>query len=125
MKHPITVHWLGIRKDSGRGTIWGYFTLAGKPDLQVPKMAGWYEKHIKDPAIDEDGVIRHYCYVFTGKIGKKLNIEKRIYDDFLREEINAKQKNYRAADIEKTMDKWGTALDEELNMYLTYATLLG
>jgi len=125
MKHPINIHWLGIRKDSGRGSIWGYFTLAGKPDLEVPQKAGWYDVHTNNPLIDPDGIIGHYCYVFSGKIGKKINIEKRLYTAELQEEICSKQKNFRAADIEKTSSKWGAAIDEELSMFLTYAVLAG
>lgn len=123
MKHPIVIHWLGIRKDSGRGALWGYFSLNKDPELCLPKHISCF--YINKVIPDADDYVRTHCYVFTGKIGKKMNIEKRVYDERLLEEISARKKNYREANLETTPEKWGKALDEEMSIFLTYATLLG
>lgn len=126
MKHPITIHWLGIRKDSGRGAIWGYFTLAGADEISFPRMAHtWSYSDQENKNLCPDGYIRHYCYTFTGKIGKSIHIERKLYTPELASEMMSKQKNYKPADVEKLTSRWGSAIDEELSMYLTYATLRG
>jgi len=126
MKHPINIHWLGIRKDSGRGSIWGYFTLENSEDLSFPRLArDWSYVDLENKNLCDDGWIRHYCYTFSGKIGKSIYIEKKLYTNELSAEIESKKKNYKSADIEKITSKWGKAIDEELSMFLTYAVLAG
>lgn len=123
MKHPITLHYLGIRKDSGKGALWGYFSLKSAPELAFPRQLPTYDTYT--PNRDPDGWSRHYCYVFTGKVGKSIHIEKKLYTPELVAEFSARSKNYKPANIETMPDKWGKAIDDELSLFLTYATLCG
>lgn len=115
MNHPIVIHWLGFRKDSNRGSVWGWFTLAGRP--VVPARKYYY-------SLSDD--IEHFCYTFSGKIGKSINIEKCTLTYEFLNEIKGKQKNFKEQfNHSKITSKWGKAIDDELSMFLTYETLLG
>jgi len=114
MSPHANIQWIGIRKDSGKGSVWGYFIQAGKPDRVITRVR-WFPNDLPDPI----------CHEFFGKIGKKLTIIERIYDtDFLLE-VRAKQKNYKEANPEKITARWGKNLQDDFDMYLTMLLLKG
>lgn len=117
MQHLITIHWMGFRKDSGRGSIWGYFTEKSKPTEKV-----W---DYGDMPGTKAGYIYPACYMFRGKIGKSLTIEETTMSDAFLESVGSISKNYRQCDPKKITAKWGSALDEELGMFLTMCKLRG
>lgn len=107
MSPHIKIQWVGIRKDSGRGSICGWFTEAGK--REHPKATFWDNTPIP---------VSHY---FQGKIGGKLNIvQQDLTDEFLGM-IGTKQKNYKTVlSVEKLESRWGKSVDEELSMYIMF-----
>jgi len=111
MSPHINVHWIGIRKDSNRGSVCGWFTEVGK------RPTPYMYSHPNDPTI--------YCHMFYGRIGKELHIVPfELTSDFI-SMINSKQSNYKTVDIEKITSKWGKRFDEDLSMYLTMLRLRG
>lgn len=114
MSNLIEVQWLGLRKDAGKGSIWGWFVPAGKPNRPI-------DMYLNGIRISKP----NNCYIFWGKLGKTLNIERRdLTSEFLSEAL-AKKKNFKEADPAKIMSKWGKALDEELSMFLITMVLRG
>jgi hypothetical protein len=100
----VNLHWIGIRKDSGKGAIWGWFTEIGKPD-QPPYP---WEKEDRPRT----------CHVFWGSIGKKLHIEEvDLTFEFLTG-VSSRAQNYKMGNSNKIMSKWGQSFDEEFSMYL-------
>jgi len=118
MKHLIKIHWVGFRKDSGKGSIWGYFT---EVDKDIEKVYVWP----LSVGIGKGHWIYQPCYVFRGKIGKSLLIEEQLLSDDFLASIPAMAKNYRQTDPVRITSKWGKALDEELGMFLTMLKLRG
>jgi hypothetical protein len=113
MSSHITIHYLGQRKDSGKGAIWGYFTEVGKPDK--PKFN--YYTNSPEPNV--------YCHVFWGRLGKKLHIEcKELTIGFL-DEAEAKKKNFKQVEQEKVLPRCGKDFEEEFSMYLLTLKLRG
>ena len=114
MSSLVTIHYLGQRKDGGKGAIWGYFTEVGKPDSPNPRY-GYYG--------DERPMV--YCHVFWGRLGKKLHIEcKELTFEFL-DEAKAKKKNFKQVEQEKVLPRWGKDFEEEFSMYLLTLKLRG
>jgi len=114
MSPHIKIHWIGVRKDSGRGAVWGWFTETGKPEEPAPRYSwsGNKEPHAK-------------CHMFYGRIGKELHIvESELTPEFLNM-INGMQKNYRTADAEKVTSRWGKRFEEDLSMYLLMLKMKG
>ena len=118
MQHLIKIHWMGLRKDSGRGSIWGYFTEVGKETepffVYALHSSGGKSQWVYQP-----------CYVFRGKIGKSLIIEEGLLSNEFLNSIPGIAKNYRQVEPAKITAKWGSALDEELSMFLTMRKLRG
>lgn len=112
--NSINIRWLGTRKDSSsRGAIAGWFVETGQPT--APRNI-WEERDL--------GCAR--AYTFRGKIGKKMIIEERILNSNFIHEMQGLQKNYRTAlDPEKVMNSWGSALNEELSMFIVMLKLKG
>lgn len=112
MSPHIVIHWIGIRKDSGKGSIWGWFTEANKPDVPTPK----YSVFDYPP---------NYCHIFWGKLGKKIYINKvELTYDFI-SELKVKQKNYKQTTPEKVLSRWGKNCEEEFSMYLLMLKMMG
>lgn len=112
MSPHVNIHWIGIRKDSGRGSVWGYFTQVGKKD--TPN-SYWAPPEEKIPV----------CYEFWGSIGKKMHIRERDFTlDFVKE-AQAKGKNYKEADPNKVMSRWGKVFEEEFSMHLMMLVMKG
>lgn len=115
MSPHIKIHWIGIRKDSGRGSVWGYFTQAGKKD--TPNYEHEYYRTVPE-AIP-------MCYEFRGSIGKKIHfIERELTNEFLAE-VTTKKKNYRPADSEKIISRWGKSFEEEFSMQIMMMVIKG
>jgi hypothetical protein len=116
MQHLINIHWMGIRKDSGKGSIWGYFTEVGK-STDAHFVYGYNG--------NKSYWVFQPCYIFRGKIGKSLIIEEGLLSNDFLASISGVAKNYRECDPKKITSKWGAALDEELGMFLTMSKLRG
>jgi len=103
MSPHVVIHWIGIRKDSGRGSVWGWFTETGKRVV---------------PLSIYDDLPTPHCYAFWGSIGKKLHIEEfDLTHEFL-QTAETKKKNFRQADATKVTSRWGKNFEEEFSMYL-------
>lgn len=108
----IKIHWIGIRKDSGRGAVWGWFTEVGKPEGPLDRY--W-----------RDEKPQNKCHMFYGRIGKQLHItEFELTSEFLAM-IKGMENNYRTADAEKVMSRWGKRFEEDLSMYLLMLKMKG
>jgi len=99
MKHPITICWLGTRKDSGRGSVWAWFVLNGKS--QDPVRRSYYGK------VDETEQ-ENTCYTLSVKIGKSAVIEKRELTPEFLAEIQSRKQNYRQVWVLKSKRKSST-----------------
>jgi hypothetical protein len=114
MSNHIKIHWVGTRKDSGRGSVWGWFTETGKRETPLP----YYYRDNDDPP-------KPKCHMFYGSIGKELHIiEFELTTEFLAM-MDAKQKNFRTADAEKLVTRWGKRFEEDLSMYLLMLKMKG
>lgn len=112
MSPLITIHWIGVRKDSGKGAVWGWFTEVGKPVDPISQY--WRNERPENK-----------CHMFYGRIGKELHIiESDLTFDFL-SMINNMKKNYRTADAEKITSRWGKRFEEDLSMYLLMLKMKG
>lgn len=112
MSPHIKIHWIGVRKDSGRGAVWGWFTETGKPE--EPLIYYGRDKP-EDPK----------CHMFYGRIGKELHIiESDLTNEFLEMMKNMKN-NYRTADPEKVTSRWGKRFEDDLGMYLLMLKIKG
>lgn len=113
MLHLIKIHWVGSRKDSGRGAVWGWFTEIGKKEEPIIG-SNWNRE--SEPK----------CHMFYGRIGKKLHIiEFELTHSFLNM-IEGSKKNYRTVeDPEKLVARWGSEFTSDLGMYLTMLKLKG
>lgn len=111
MSPHIEIQWLGVRKDSGRGAVWGWFTLAGSP---TEPRRGYRS----------DDSTEHRCYYIAGKIGKRPQvIEAELTDDFL-DFAESMKKNYRTVlYVKKLTSKWGKSFDEEISMTVLLSKL--
>ena len=107
MSNLIEIQWMGVRKDSGKGSIWGWFVPTGKSNR--PIQIYHYNNLISEPSD---------CYVLWGKLGKTLNIEKKLLTQEFLAEANLKKKNFKESDPEKIMSKWGKPLNDEMGMFL-------
>ncbi|HEY6436846.1 MAG TPA: hypothetical protein VIY47_09655 [Ignavibacteriaceae bacterium] len=107
----IEFQWMGIRRDSGKGSLWAWFTEVGKR---------------KEPLFFQgDGTETPCCHVIRGKIGKKCHIEEhQLTDDFLLN-VKAHSNNFRQISPEKIITRWGKSFDEELSMYLLMLKIKG
>jgi hypothetical protein len=113
MLSHISIQWMGIRKDSGRGSIWAWFTETGKPCIPPSKYR-----------IDPEEKI-YYCHVIWGSIGKKCQIETyKLTDEFL-QWAQARSNNYKQIDPEKVTNRWGKSFNEELSMHLLLLKMKG
>ena len=119
MKHPITICWLGTRKDAGRGSVWAWFVLNGRS--QVPIRRSYYGAPLEDQ--------ENTCYTLSVKIGKSVVIEKRELTVEFLAEIQSKKQNYRqvwaAEDQEKVTNRWGKAVDDEIGAQILFEMLKG
>jgi hypothetical protein len=105
MSPHIVIHWIGVRKDSGRGAVYGWFTETGKPDKPLPY---YYRDEEKAPR----------CYIFYGRIGKELHIiESELTPEFITT-MDGMKKNYRTEDPAKVTSRWGKRFEEDLSMFL-------
>jgi hypothetical protein len=112
MSPHIKIHWIGVRKDSGRGAVWGWFTETGKREEPLPRY-------------DWDKTPQPKCHMFYGRIGKELHIiEFDLTNEFLTM-MQGMQNNYRTSDAEKVMSKWGKRFEEDLSMYLLMLKMKG
>lgn len=113
VKSLIVVRWVGVRKDSGRGSVWGYFTMAGARDHPLNSWENY------------DGKPHPACYVFRGKIGKSLIIEEtELTIEFLNS-VSVKEKNFKAQDSAKMLSRWGDTLTTELEQFVMFLRLKG
>jgi hypothetical protein len=114
MSPHVKIQWIGIRKDSGRGSVWGWFTETDKKDH--PNHNYGYPRQ-DDPPV--------FCHVFWGSIGKKIQIEqKELTHEFLKE-AKIRTKNFKEQDAEKTTSRWGKIFEEEFSMYLLMLRMKG
>jgi hypothetical protein len=115
MSPHIKIQWLGTRKDSGRGSVWAWFTETGK--RAEPLL--FYERN-------RDSAIMPYCHVLWGSLGKKLHIQEfELTDEFLTM-AKARSNNFKQQpDPTKVISKWGKTFDEELSMYLLMLKMKG
>lgn len=107
MDNNIDIQWIGFRKDSGKGSIVGWFVLKGAPT--VPK---WWD-------YEEDRI----AYCFRGKIGKKIYIEERPLTNHFLADMNQLSKNYTTVDPEKVTRHWGKIINDEIEMFIIYLKL--
>lgn len=113
MNPHIVIHWIGHRKDgSNRGSVWGWFTEAGKPDAPI-------HRYLRAESTDP------HCYVFWGRIGKTMYIEQRFITSEFMDEAAAKAKNFKMQDPEKITSRWGKVFKDELSMYIMTLKLRG
>lgn len=113
MSPHIVIHWIGVRKDSGRGAVWGWFTETDKPMEPIPSYGR------------PSGVGDAKCHMFYGRIGKELHIiEFDLTFEFLTM-VKGMEKNYRTADVEKVTSRWGKRFREDLSMYLLMLKMKG
>lgn len=112
MPPEIKVHWMGYRKNSGRGAVWTWFTESNKKD--EPNSTYWKDTL---PPVE--------CHIAWGNIGKKLHFEPRelTYDFLL--EAKSLSNNFRQVEPEKFVTRWGKSFNEELSMYLLFLKLKG
>jgi hypothetical protein len=109
-----TLHWVGFRKDSNNGKIWGYFTekeYIVKPDWS------YGTPYSVTPAT---------CFIFFGSIGETLTIEERKTDD-MAELVRGKRANYKTMEPNKmirVITSW-PQFNSEVGMFLTYRKLAG
>lgn len=109
----IKIQWLGVRKDSGRGAVWGWFTEVGKREEPLPRWA------------HGEGNPEPKAHMFYGRIGKELHIlEFDLTDGFI-EMMKGYQNNYKTAEAEKVMARWGKRFEEDLSMYLLMLKMKG
>lgn len=113
MLHLINIQWIGSRRDSGRGAVWGWFTETGKRETPI---IGTNWDREPEPK----------CHMFYGRIGKKLHIlECSLTHEFLTM-IEGTKKNYRTVENpEKLAARWGGEFTSDLGMYLTMLKLKG
>ncbi len=113
MSPLISVQWVGHRKDgSSRGSIWGWFVMAGQPFHAIPAWA----VDINNPPL---------CYVLRGRIGKTLHIEEHHLTTSFLEDARSKYKNYKEQDPIRLKSRWGSIFDEDLSMFLLTVKLRG
>jgi hypothetical protein len=108
MDKYITIQWAGHRNDSSpRGSVIGWFVKTG--DHIVPAL---------DWTVIGLPLEFRYAYLFWGKIGNKLYIEKKILDREFISMIQSKAKNYKQIDPLKMMARWGKSFNDELSMQI-------
>lgn len=112
MSQHVDIHWVGIRKNSGRGSIWGWFTEVGKEHTP-----GHRNSYYEEPTPS--------CYIFWGSIGKKMHIEERELTYEFLNEVRLKSKNFKEEDPKKIIAQWGKIFDEEFSMYLLMLKIKG
>ena len=86
MTLPVNVHWLGIRKDSGKGAFWGFFSFVPYEDLAYPREPKFWWTEEEKSRCQPDGLYHTFCYTISGRIGKNINIEKISYGEIFEEE---------------------------------------
>ena len=114
MSPHVKIQWIGIRKDSGRGSVWGWFTETGKKEF--PNRNSSYSHIPEDPV---------FCHVFWGSIGKKMHIEQRELTYEFLSEVKTRTKNFKEQAAEKTTSRWGKVFEEEFSMYLLLLKMKG
>lgn len=108
----IKIHWIGTRKDSNRGAVWGWFTETGKPE---EPLLYYGRDACPDPK----------CHMFYGRIGRELHIvEFGLTNEFLAM-IDTMKKNYKTSEPEKVIPRWGNRFNEDLSMYLMMLKIKG
>ena len=109
-----TLHWVGFRKDSNDGKIWGYFT---EKEKVMESAFSW------SPSLT---FIPLTCFVFYGRIGETLTIEEKKTTD-VAELVRAKRANYKTMEPNKmirVITSW-PQFNSEIGMFLTYRKLAG
>jgi hypothetical protein len=109
-----TLHWVGFRKDSNDGKIWGYFT---EKEYLVKSEYSWASSYTVTP-VD--------CFVFFGRIGGSLTIEERKTAE-MDELVRARRANYITMPPNKMVriiTSW-PEFNSEIGMFLTYRKLAG
>jgi len=113
MPPHIVIHWMGFRKDSGRGSVWAWFTEVGKPVQPIPNYGyGSWPDYVA-------------CHVIWGSIGKKPQIEEHELTEHFLQEVRVRSNNYKPIDPEKVIHRWGKVFNEELSMYLLLLKMKG
>ena len=113
MSPHIQIHWIGVRKDAGRGAVWAWFTEVGKPASPIPKYGyGSWPDYVG-------------CHVLWGSIGKKCHIEEHSLTEEFLTEARVRSNNFKQADPEKIIPRLGRVFDEELSMYLLMLKMKG
>ncbi len=103
----ISIQWIGYRKDSGKGTVVGWFVPTGDTNRPL---------HTWERARDDDKP--QTAYFFRGRVGKKLIIEeKELTSDFIKS-FKTFEKNYRPVETDKISKIWGTAINDELSQFI-------
>jgi hypothetical protein len=106
-----TLIWVGFKKDSGNGKIWGIFS---EKEQKIDHLRYIYDGAIK-PA-----------FVFSGKIGSTVTIAE-IPGNRVSDEIRAKRANYVTIEPNKmirVITSW-PQFNSEVGMFLTYRKLAG
>lgn len=116
MSDAIEMQWLGFRKDSNRGSIYGWFVLRRGHD-PYPSYVTYHSM------LNGESLPPNLGYVVRGRIGKQLYIEEQIITHDFLEEMERSSRNFTRADPAKLMKKWSKGFDDELSMFLTMATL--
>ena len=114
MSPHIVIQWMGIRKDSGRGAVWAWFTETGKPITPNPTYAYGLSP-----------LPRVHCHVIWGSIGKKPQIEEHELTFEFLQDVRSRANNFRQVDPEKIIPRWGKYFNEEISMYLLLLKMKG
>jgi hypothetical protein len=110
----IEVQWCGIRKDSGKGAVWGWFVETGK-STSFGKEFNFTTRRYEE--------LKNPCYEFWGSFGKKLQISENIITPELLSSFKQKERNYKQIEFQKIRQKWSSKFDKELEEFIFFQTL--
>ncbi len=103
-----TLYWVGFRKDSNEGKIWGVFS---EKEKMIDNTFSWWTPHIVTP---------DSFFVFSGRIGGPVAI-KEISREMIYDEICVKKANYVTMvpnKLVRLIDSW-PEFQSEIGMFLT------
>lgn len=119
MYTSIKFKWVGYRKDSGRGSLCGWFVYDKNLKEDTDPFTLTYFNY---PDLNKK---EYYGHMFWGSIGKKLQFEKIAYTPEFLSMINSKKKNFKTIEADKMINRWGKEFDNEFEMYLMLLKLQG